>query len=232
MFYKLTYRKLIELSRIYLFLSFAGIVMVIFRSFLTGKLLYLFLIWNLFLAWVPLSISILIDYIYSVKRKNKSKTAVLLALGILWILFYPNAPYLITDFIHLSGKTFNISNEANISFIMWYDLIMISLFILTGFLLGFVSLYIMQKIIAFKFNKPLGWLFVTGTLFLSSFGIYLGRFIRWNSWDIISNPIGLYNSITQSFHKYALAFTITFGLFLSLIYLALYYLTRLNDYKL
>jgi Predicted membrane protein len=152
--------------------------------------------------------------------------------GALWVFFYPNAPYLITDFIHLSRIKFYFARDGyNMDFIVWYDLVMFSLFILTGFLLGFVSLYLIQRLLADRFNKVIGWLSVIGTLFLSSFGIYLGRFIRWNTWDIIANPAALLDSILGSLHRYAFAFTVTFGLFLLLIYAALYYLTKLNQHK-
>jgi uncharacterized membrane protein len=153
-------------------------------------------------------------------------------IGGAWIVFYPNAPYIITDFIHLSGvRYYSATMGYNVSFIVWYDFIMFSLFILTGFLLGFVSLYIMQRLIQDRFSRWLGWLFSAGTLFLSSFGIYLGRFIRWNSWDVLVNPVALIDSVLESFHMHALAFTVTFGLFLLLIYIALFNLTYLNQYN-
>ena len=82
-----------------------------------------------------------------------------------------------------------------------------------------------------RFNKRIGWIFVGSVLFLSSFGIYLGRFIRWNSWDIVSKPEILINSILKNSNHYAVEFTISFGLFLILIYFALYCLTNLNEYK-
>lgn len=226
------FRHIISVLGIYLFLSFAGCVMVVVRMLYTGKLGYIFLIWNLFLTWIPLGFSLIINYLYAFYRRSLMRTLLMMGAGAIWLAFYPNAPYIITDFIHLSQMKFYFSNHGyNMSFLVWYDFIMMSLFILTGFLLGFVSLYLIQRLLAERFNRFIGWVFVGSILFLSSFGIYLGRFIRWNSWDIISNPGALMQSILESFHLHAAAFTITFGLFLILIYFALYYLTRLNEYK-
>ena len=125
----------------------------------------------------------------------------------------------------------HLPNLRQMPFIVWYDFVMVSLFILTGFLLGFVSLYIIQSLIQDRFGKWLSWLFSICVLFISSYGIYLGRFIRWNSWDIISNPVSLMNSIFESLHRDAFAFTVTFGLFLFLIYIALYNLTYLSQHR-
>lgn len=226
------YKQVAIIFSIYLFLSFAGCVMVVFRAIYMNDTTFTFLIWNLFLTWIPLLLSLAMSYVYSFYQKSFLRSLFMLISGGVWIAFYPNAPYIITDFIHLSGKKFYYATEGyNIPFAAWYDFVMISLFILTGFLLGFVSLYIVQRLIIDRFNKWIGWLFAVFILFLSSFGIYLGRFIRWNSWDIISNPIALMNSIVESFHRYAFAFTITFGLFLFLIYIALYNLTYLNHQR-
>lgn len=226
------YKDLIKVLGIYLFLSFAECIMVVVRILVTGHLGYRFLIWNLFLTWIPLGFSVLINYLYTSYKRNIFKTLLILCLGVFWIAFYPNAPYIITDFIHLCGVNFTfISNGVNINFLLWYDFIMIALCILTGFLIGFVSLYIIHRLLIDRFNSFFAWIFVIAMLFLSGYGIYLGRFIRWNSWDIISRPKLLYHSILGSFHKYAFAFTIIFGLFLILTYFALYYLTNLNDYK-
>jgi len=227
-----SYKHIMNVFGIYLFLSFAGCVMVVVRILTTGKITYAFLIWNLFLAWIPFGIALFMNYIYSFYKDSSLKTLSLMGLGAIWISFYPNAPYMITDFIHLSRiKFISASQGYNMSFIPWYDFVMISLFILTGFLLGFVSLYMIQKLMVDRFNKAIGWMVVAGTMFLSSFGVYLGRFIRWNTWDIISNPFALLNSISENIHRHSFAFTITFGLFLLLIYLALYHLTHLNKHN-
>ena len=208
--------------------------MVVVRVLFTGHIGYKFLIWNLFLTWIPLCISLLMNYIYVSYKRSILRAFVMLFSVSVWIAFYPNAPYIITDFIHLSGVDINFyftNTVHTMNILIWYDFIMITLFILTGFLIGFVSLYLIQRLLMDRFNNFIGWIFVASILFVSSFAIYLGRFIRWNSWDIITRPKILINGILGSFHRYPFAFTVTFGLFLILIYCALYYLTNLNDYK-
>ena len=226
-----SYKHIIEVMGIYLFLSFSGCLMAVFRKVIFGKTGYKFLIWNLFLAWVPFLLSIIIAYTYALHKRGAFKTIYLMLLGFVWVAFYPNCPYIVTDFIHLSGVKYYFNSLGySMNYIIWYDFIMISLFILTGFLLGFISLYIIQMLIVDIFNEWVSWIFVGGVLFLSSFGIYLGRFIRWNSWDIVSKPEVLLSSILNNSRHYAIEFTISFGLFLILIYVALYYLTKLNEY--
>lgn len=229
---QISYIRFTKVIAIYIFLSFCGCIMAAFRKVFFQSVGYKFLIWNLFLAWIPLLFSLLIYYIYVFHKRSIFRTIYMLFLGIVWVIFYPNSPYIVTDFIHLSGIQYYFTNLGySMNFIIWYDFMMISLFILTGFLLGFISLYIIQILLMDRFNRFIAWIFVGSILFLSSFGIYLGRFIRWNSWDMFFNPKILINSILGNSKHYAIEFTISFGLFLILIYFALYNLTKLNEHK-
>ena len=134
------------------------------------------LIWNLFLAWIPLIFSILTIKLY---KSNPEKRWVLIFPGFLWLLFFPNAPYIITDFLHLKQRP---------GIPIWYDILMLAAFAWTGFFLAIASLRTMQVLV----NKHLGWfpswIFATSVLTLAGIGIYLGRFSRWNSWDIFFTP--------------------------------------------
>ena len=100
-------------------------------------------------------------------------------LGVLWLLFFPNAPYLLTDFIHLHESSATP---------LWYDALMLAAFAWTGLLLGFASLYLMQMIWQRAVGPVVSWLGVVATLAVGSFGIYLGRFLRFNSWDALVRP--------------------------------------------
>jgi uncharacterized membrane protein len=137
------------------------------------------------LAWIPYGLS---EAILSKKRKN------LFFIGLLffsWFIFYPNSLYIVTDLIHLG-----IKRDAAP---LWFDFIMISVFSWTGILLGFFSLHSFQQWIQKKFGKIQGWLLVGVMIFLSSFAIYLGRFLRWNSWDILANPHKLLTDVLELF---------------------------------
>lgn len=136
------------------------------------------LIWNLFLAWIPF---ILAYFAHAISWKRIWVFLVVPFVAVLWLLFFPNAPYMLTDLQDLARGT---GQEAP----LWYDVIIVGWCSWTGTLLGVISLYLMQDIIARNFNRWAGWVFVFVISGLSSFGIYLGRFVRLNSWDILQDP--------------------------------------------
>jgi uncharacterized membrane protein len=134
-----------------------------------------FLVWNLCLAWVPLVLAL---FVYDAYRRGRSLLWLAPALA-LWLLFLPNAPYIVTDFVHLSART-----QAP----LWFDGVELSAFAWTGMLLGFVSLYLVHAVLRDRFGAIAAWLVVLGVLALSSVGVYLGRVKRWNSWDLLTQP--------------------------------------------
>lgn len=192
-------------------LLFTAIVMssilLIFRIKLNKSFFYLFLIWNLFLAIIPYAITM---YLSSTKL-NKVK------LGLwfwAWLLFLPNAPYIITDLLHLK-----VSRTS----ILWLDILVILSFALTGLFLFYLSLSDMKVLISQHFKKiPIKTLSLS-IILLCGFGVYLGRFLRYNSWEIISNPTQLITDILDmilnpSLHADVWLFTFGFGGFLCVGY--------------
>jgi uncharacterized membrane protein len=145
-----------------------------YRRHHTGDPFYDFLVWNLVLAWVPFALAL--GAYAAARARAGTATAIL---GVLWLLFFPNAPYLLTDFIHL--------HESAVT-PLWYDALMLASFAWTGLLLGFASLYLMQTIWSRAVSPAVSWLGVVVALGLASFGIYLGRFLRFNSWDALVRP--------------------------------------------
>ncbi|WP_425489776.1 DUF1361 domain-containing protein [Clostridium aciditolerans] len=188
---------------------------------------YLFLIWNIFLAWLPFYFSLI--YTNYNFRINFSQYMI----GLLWLIFYPNAPYILTDFIHLSKYKFyeNKSYEIifNSNFAIWYDFFLISIFVIIGLVLSFISLSIMHKYIKEKYDYTLGWLFILIICMLSSFGIYLGRFARVNSWELVTNPLYLLNVIFNSFNLQGLIFTILFGILILIFYLTFFLMNKYHS---
>jgi uncharacterized membrane protein len=134
-----------------------------------------FLVWNLILAWVPLVLALVV---YDGYRRSRSLVRLAPA-AVLWLLFLPNAPYIVTDFIHLSEGS---------SAPLWFDGVLLSAFAWTGVLLGFVSLYLVHATARHRFGGTLGWAGVLVVLGLVSVGVYLGRFKNWNSWDLLVRP--------------------------------------------
>lgn len=157
-----------------LLLLFSGycLALVLFRGWFTASYFYLFLVWNLILAYVPF-------WITNTIKRVKLKKLGFVSVFVVWLLFLPNASYIITDIFHLKKQT---------HVPLWFDLLLILSFALNGLLLFFLSVFDMYKQLLTRISSKLAWIITVATLILSAFGIYLGRFLRWNSWDIISNP--------------------------------------------
>ncbi len=136
------------------------------------------LIWNLFLAWIPF---ILAFIAHAVSWKRIWLYLVIPFIALLWLLFFPNAPYMLTDLQDLA-------RSGGVDAPLWYDVLIVVWCSWTGTLLGVISLYLMQDIIIRTIGRWAGWVFVLVISSLSSFGIYIGRFVRLNSWDILQNP--------------------------------------------
>src|SRR5512134_2779953 len=138
---------------------------------------HLGLIWNLFLAWIPF---ILAFFAHAVSWRRATLYLILPLIAFLWLIFFPNAPYMLTDLQDLARRATGAP--------LWYDVIIVVWCTWTGMLLGVISLYLMQDLIVRNFGRTTGWLFVFAISGLSSFGVYVGRFVRLNSWDILQNP--------------------------------------------
>lgn len=219
---KTNLKQVLISGAVLMLLSFIGTMMLVARFLITGQLEHYYLVWNLFLAWIPFILAMIIEYKFggkSIIQKGNRLGATLL--GLLWLFFYPNAPYMITDFIHI---------RRGATLLVWYDFVIFALFIITAFIIGFISLYIVHRVVAKSFkSNAMGWLFAIAIQILSGFGIYLGRITRWNSWDIIFSPIVILNSVLDNLHYRPLIFSLLFGMFLTLTYMAMYSLTVLNQ---
>ena len=184
------------------------------RSEFSGSGRYAFLIWNLFLAWIPFIVSY---FTYTMTLNRKWISVVIPCAAFVWLIFFPNAPYILTDFQHLA---YSVSDLP-----VWYDVMMLVWFAFTGLLLGMVSLVLMQEIIRREFGRWAGWAFVALVAGLSSTGVYMGRFLRWNSWDILRNPTGiaLYTfERAQNPSLQSIVFTGLFAAFFLFLYITLY----------
>jgi len=174
--------------------------------------IYLNLVWNLFLAWVPYLFSMLAAYFYLTTPTRWWRVA---GAAALWLIFFPNAPYIITDFLHLSERPYVP---------LWYDILLISIFAWTGIFLAIASLHTMQRITRRYFGKVMSWVFVAVALSLSGLGIYLGRFERWNSWDLLIRPHSIVENVMARFadpldNLRFFGFTMLFTAFLAVCYL-------------
>lgn len=142
------------------------------------------LVWNLCLAWIPFILAYL-AYVLSWRRRLMY--VVIPVFALLWLIFFPNAPYILTDLQHLGAGTSKVP--------VWYDVILLIWFSWTGMLLGVVSLNLMQEIIRRQLGRVPSWIFVLAVAALTSVGLYVGRFIRLNSWDILQDPGGMASEV-------------------------------------
>ncbi len=199
-------------------LSLLDVAFVVVRVVESGHRTYAFLVWNLFLAWVPLVLAILV---YDGFRRHGPRLRLLLP-GTGWLLFLPNAPYILTDFVHL-GPSPRIP--------LWYDAAMISAFAFTGLVLGLVSLALVHVVVQRIAGAGWAWMLAWTSILLASVGIYVGRFLHLNSWDALLRPrliAGLIRlRLEDPLGNFRLvAVTLVFSAFLGACYLLVYALAR------
>ena len=183
--------------------------MVAVRIDRTGSGYYRFLLGNLFLACVPLFFSTVLR----VTNRLRLHWTIMAGLVGLWLLFLPNAPYILTDILHLTRPS-----DAP----AWYDLALLLSCAGTGLLVGYLSLIDVQGIVARRFTPVVGWGFALVSLVLSGFAIYLGRFLRWNSWDVLFTPTLVLDIVAAALrprdHVRPLSVTLVFGVIFALGY--------------
>lgn len=213
-------RQLVVLASL-IFATTLCLALVGFRSWRYGSPSG-WLVWNLFLAWLPLCGALTA---YNLERlPGRWRWLPVAGFAVLWLLFLPNAPYLVTDIIHL---------KPHKGALLWYDLIMLVTFAWTGVFLGLVSLFLMQELVRRSAGRAASWLFVFGVMVLNGFGLYFGRVLRWNSWDVLFRPDSLFFELLAGIrnpwaHTQTLAFAGLFTLLFSAVYLMLLAFTQLQ----
>jgi len=193
-----------------------------FRVVYSGSWYYAHLMWNLFLAWVPYGFSMLAIGLY---RLYPKRWWILLLPGALWLIFFPNAPYMITDFYHLKVRP---------PVPLWYDIGLITTFALTGCFLAIASLRTIQWLVRSYAGGVVSWLFVAIALGLSGVGVYLGRFERWNSWDLLFHPRMVLEDLAVPLlnpfdNLRFIGFTLMFTSILFVVYLMFISISRAHD---
>jgi len=193
------------------------------RVFLSDtSIIYRNLVWNLFLAWIPYIFSMVAAGFHHLFPRQWW----LLALpGSAWLAFFPNAPYLLTDFLHLTERP---------PVPMWYDIGLLATFSWTGLFLASASLRTMQELVKAHLGWLVSWLFAAMALGLGGLGIYLGRFSRWNSWDLLNQPKEILKDVAYRFvHPFSnltfFGFTLMFSAFLLICYLTYISVHRVTE---
>lgn len=159
--------------------TLVSLALFAYRTWRTHDLASLYLPWNLFLAWLPLLLSM---RLMKVLRHKLWSSWEALGTTFLWLVFLPNSFYLISDYIHLQ----DVSPDH-----VLYDSVMFTMFVSTGVILGFSSLYLIHLQLRRRFSDAMSWAWIGLMLLMCSIAIYMGRDLRWNTWDILVNPTGL-----------------------------------------
>ncbi|MEP7277909.1 MAG: DUF1361 domain-containing protein [Bacteroidota bacterium] len=185
-------------------------LLLLARTVYTGRPGFAFLVWNLFLAFLPWFLS------YSLQAQptwttNKWKFAIAVAA---WLLFIPNSFYMLTDLFHLYDS---------VSMPRWYDLLLILSFAWSALLMGILSVRHIEKIIQNRWACRTDVFFVYPVMLLNAVGIYIGRYLRFNSWDVVSNPFQLATDMGHLVYhpqqyRDAWAMILCFSFFLTILY--------------
>ncbi|NHF58138.1 DUF1361 domain-containing protein [Flavobacteriaceae bacterium TP-CH-4] len=194
-----------------------ALALLVFRIQLTQTYFYLFLVWNLFLAGIPFVIS------QALCHGRWLRNSKLLGTGsfLIWLLFLPNSPYIITDLVHLHDQA---------SHLRWFDLFLVFVFALNGLVFGLLSLLDIYGLLAERYDRTVASYSLFKICLLSGFGIYLGRFLRFNSWDIVTKPTTLFHQAWFSMKEPKMwLFTLAFGGFLWILFTLLRALLKHNE---
>jgi uncharacterized membrane protein len=182
----------------------------------SGELNYFYIPGNLTLAWFPLIFAMATHAL--VRKRTLTRGALAAGCAALWLLFLPNAPYVVTDLQHYEDSPLIAG---------WYDGLMLGAFVATGIMLGLVSLYVMHGVLTRVAGAFVAWAVVLGAMPLCGFGIYIGRIRRWNSWDAVVSPRLLLEDVARiasepALRSEAVAMTVGFAAFLAVSYFALF----------
>lgn len=193
-------------------LSFVSIILLGIQMIQSGSTGYWYLVWNLFLAWVPLGLSALL--IRLLRHKLWSNWQLVLV-SFAWLIMLPNSFYMISDFIHLQDMSASD---------LLYGVVMFTSFIFTAALVGFSSLYIVHAELRKRVGHRISSSMVGFILLACSFAIYLGRDLRWNSWDILINPAGILFDVSDRIihplgHRGIATITVSFLVLLGSLYI-------------
>jgi uncharacterized membrane protein len=205
-----------EIHRLLCLSMLFSCVLVVARVIYTGKFTFVFLVWNLFLAFLPFLITELLNR--ETRWINHKFNFLLFFL--LWLVFIPNSFYILTDLYHL-GDDYNDFRVPD-----WFDLAMIISFAWNGLLLGILSLRQMEKLINLHFLKMQDLFFIYPVMWLNALGVYIGRYQRYNSWDLLTDPFQLIRGIAEILihplaYRYASGMIFCFSIWFTIFYISL-----------
>ncbi len=162
-----------------------SLVLLAVFSLVTGELGFSYMIWNLFLAWVPLALTLWLRYVL---RSQPWSGWYALSVTFVWLVFVPNSFYILSDFIHVA----ELSSDQ-----LLLGTVMIASFVMTGMWFGVISVYLVHQELLKRMTAQASAAIIGVILLISSVAIYVGRDLRWNSWDVLFNPFGILFDVSE-----------------------------------
>lgn len=207
---------------VFVLVSFVFVTVTTVAVFLndTTDIKWLRMIWNYFLAIIPVYMAL-----FSRHYSKLEKRVPTVAFSLLWLLFFPNAFYMLTDFKYLSKISFylwDVFEKIGGNLTPWILLLNLVVSVTAGVIAGIISLEIIHKILKENFGNKISWVIVVFLMILTSFGVYIGRFARLNSWDII-NLEKLFDDIMSVMTPFAPVFILIFTLMTMTLYCGYYF---------
>lgn len=194
--------------------SLTSVLFYVYNAWLNHSWHYGYLLWNLFLAWIPLLLAV---WLVKLLKYRAWLSAWPLVATFAWLVFLPNSFYMISDYIHLQDVP---------RYDILLDTIMFSSFIFVAMALGFASLLIVHRELSKRLQKSSVYWLIGLVLMLCSYAIFLGRYLRWNTWDVLINPASLLFDVSERLihptrHPQMLLTTFSFFILLSSLYLVI-----------
>lgn len=188
-----------------------SVVLFILRLIGAENFRYWFMLWNLFLAWVA---PLIAWWLVARLKHTKWATWQNVVLTVLWLGFLPNSFYMVSDLIHIQQ-----TGEVSIIF----DAVLFASFILNGFVAGYIGTFMVHRELAKRLPTNRVWACVIGIFALSGYAIYLGRVLRWNTWDALLQPAALLFDVSDVIlnplgHIQAFVVTASFTLLITCFY--------------
>ena len=205
---------------IYLFICILGYLLygitIVLYTGASGNIMF---VWNVFLGFLPF---LFVQILFIYRQKERPKKGVIILLSLLWLIFFPNSPYMVTDLMYFTSSSC-IDGNTMYSLFFWVKLLYIGSGVLFAALLGLSSLYGMHKLILRWKGRVYGSVFLAAVCFLSGFAIYLGRMLRFNSWDIL-RPFSLLTTVVRQLDLFAVLFSLLFGAYIAGSYIVYYFI--------
>jgi len=217
-----SYRAVLSLVAVAALALVGCLTLLSVRVVMVGDPFYLFLGTNLLLACIPLGMAAIQLALLRGMSSSRGRTLLVSACAVTWLLFYPNAPYLFTDFIHIVEKTWIRTDPTEwlgLRGILWYDIVMSAAFAFVGHFLGLLSMWVEGRVLDFAWGKSFERGYLSLAMLLAGFGVYLGRFARLNSWDAVLTPgRAIRGTLEAIADPKAILFSLAFSFFVAMTY--------------